>query len=77
MISFAVLIGLVVTLAIGTTANVFLGITWLWVVIGFAYLYLVLGVISTIVLAQTPYGDNGYAFMTLLWPLFWWGILLG
>ncbi len=44
---------------------------FLWSLAG----YLAIGIFVTWLLSQTPYSDNGWLWMTLLWPLFVWSIL--
>ena len=38
-------------------------------------IYLVIGVLVTFVLSQTPYADNAWWLTTLLWPLFVWAFI--
>lgn len=40
--------------------------------------YLAIGVVVTVVLlSQTPYSDNGWLWLVLLWPLFVYAIFFG
>lgn len=48
----------------------------LWIA-GIVGVYLALGIGMSVLLYQTPYRDNGAIVITLLWPLFLWGILRG
>lgn len=43
----------------------------------FAAGYLVLGILMTVVLSQTPYSDNAWWLTTLLWPLFLFALIFG
>ena len=37
--------------------------------------YLALGIGTTVLLSQSPYSDNGWIKLTLLWPVYLWALM--
>lgn len=38
----------------------------------FFIIYMIMGIVTVVILRQTPYQDNPLWAKFLLWPLYWW-----